>query len=70
VIDIGLPRMDGFLVARALRSQATEDGALLVALTGYSSEDIRERAREAGFDRYFVKPLDIDALLDVLVERA
>jgi signal transduction histidine kinase len=62
LLDIGLPGMDGYEVARRLRSQTNNGKPLLVALTGYGqAEDIR-RSLEAGFDHHFVKPADLAAL--------
>jgi signal transduction histidine kinase/ActR/RegA family two-component response regulator/CHASE3 domain sensor protein len=60
--DIGLPSMDGYEFARALRTQATPQPVLLVALTGYAASNDRSRAFDAGFDRHLAKPLDIDEL--------
>ena len=62
LLDIGLPHMDGYEVARRLRREVGLEGATLVALTGYGQEDDRERAGRAGFDHHFVKPLDLAAL--------
>jgi CheY-like chemotaxis protein len=66
VLDIGLPDMNGFDLAGALRS--LPGGALLrlVALTGYGREQDKGAARAAGFDAFFAKPADIPALLDAL----
>ena len=66
ILDIGLPDVDGFQLARELRSR--QDGARLnlIALTGYGQQHDRERAREAGFDHYFVKPVDPEKLQAVL----
>ncbi len=58
--DIGLPGMNGYEVARALR--ASGEDAMLVALTGYASPDDQRRAREAGFDHHVAKPADLDEL--------
>lgn len=65
LLDIGLPRMDGYQVARELRHRPESDGVLLVALTGYGSEEDRRRSREAGFDEHFVKPLSYEGLSDL-----
>jgi CheY-like chemotaxis protein len=61
LLDIGLPKMDDYEVARRLREQAGMGNTLLVALTGYGQED-RRRAEEAGFDAHLVKPADPAAL--------
>ncbi|MEZ0228801.1 MAG: PAS domain S-box protein [Planctomycetota bacterium] len=68
LLDIGLPKMDGFEVARELRR---EHGAklVLVALTGYGQEADRRRAREAGFDQLVVKPFDLNVITDILTRR-
>jgi DNA-binding response OmpR family regulator len=58
VLDIGLPGLDGFEVARRLRSRGDTSRALLIAVTGYGQREDRLRAAEAGFDYYFVKPTD------------
>jgi CheY-like chemotaxis protein/two-component sensor histidine kinase len=57
-VDIGMPKVHGYEVARQLRSLPSTAGALLVAVTGWGQEDDRKRAREAGFDRHLVKPVD------------
>jgi CheY-like chemotaxis protein len=67
-LDIGLPGMDGYEVARRLREQPSLDSAVLVALTGYGQDDGRRRAREAGFDAHLVKPADPEALHRLLAE--
>jgi PAS domain S-box-containing protein len=64
-LDIGLPRMDGYEVARLLRRQERKP-ALLVALTGYGRDEDRRRAEEAGFDAHLVKPADPAALQGLL----
>ena len=68
LIDVGLPRMDGYAVARALRAIPAYHQLRLVALTGYSREEDRRLAHESGFDAYLVKPVDPDALQSVLSE--
>jgi CheY-like chemotaxis protein len=67
LLDIGLPEMDGYTVARSRRAIPGRENALLVAITGYGRDEDRLRAREAGFDHHLVKSLDLDALETLLV---
>jgi PAS domain S-box-containing protein len=69
LLDIGLPGMDGYEVARRLKLEPSLHGICLVALTGYGSESDRQRSTEVGFDDHLVKPVEFDALLRAL-ERA
>jgi CheY-like chemotaxis protein len=62
LLDIGLPRLDGFEVARRLREEHAGKPMVLVALTGYGQERDRVRAREAGFDHHFLKPVRLEML--------
>ena len=62
VLDIGLPGMDGYEVARRLRAMTELGGASIVAVTGYGQDEDRRRAREAGFDQHLTKPVDPEAL--------
>jgi CheY-like chemotaxis protein len=62
LLDIGLPGMDGYELARRLRAQPATAHALLVAITGYGQDSDRQLASEAGFDRHLVKPIDLDTL--------
>jgi CheY-like chemotaxis protein len=64
--DIGLPGMDGYQVAAALRSDPQLAGARLVAITGYGQEEDRRRTREAGFEAHLTKPLDLAELQALL----
>jgi CheY-like chemotaxis protein len=66
VCDIGLADLDGFGVAEALRRDPSTAGTRLVALTGYSDEGTRQRARESGFDAFLTKPADPWALYEAL----
>ena len=66
LLDIGLPEMDGYEVARRIRQQAGRQGMRLVAVTGYGQEDDRLRARAAGFDDHLVKPVEMRMLTQVL----
>lgn len=67
LLDIGLPGMSGYDVARELRRSEQRHPLLLVAITGYGQETDRVRSREAGFDHHLVKPLE-PAMLEKLVE--
>jgi CheY-like chemotaxis protein len=69
LLDIGLPRMDGYEVARRLRAQLGLKEVLLVAVTGYGQEEDRRRVEQAGFDAYLVKPADLAALRNLLAVR-
>ena len=66
VLDIGLPLLDGYQVARRLREAPATRDSLLLALTGYGQAEDRERAVKAGFDHHFVKPADPGALLSCI----
>jgi CheY-like chemotaxis protein len=66
VLDLGMPRMDGFEAARRIRETPACKGALLVALTGWGQDSDRQRTREAGFDKHLVKPVDPAALSALL----
>jgi signal transduction histidine kinase/DNA-binding response OmpR family regulator len=66
LLDIGLPGMDGYEVARWFRQESGLSDVLLVALTGYGQEDDRRRAREAGFDLHLTKPVEPPELQRVL----
>ncbi|HEX2542901.1 MAG TPA: ATP-binding protein [Caldimonas sp.] len=65
IVDIGLPLLDGFGVVEALRRLRGE-GLPIIAISGYSSPQIRARAERAGFSDYFVKPIDLPLLLERL----
>jgi two-component system, OmpR family, response regulator len=62
VLDIGLPGMDGFEVARELRKRDATRHVLMLAMTGYGSDADRQDALAAGFDHHLTKPVSIDAL--------
>ena len=65
VLDIGLPGLDGYEVARRLRAAPRSERPAGVALTGYGQEEDRLQAKAAGFDHHFVKPVDLDVLQDL-----
>ncbi len=66
LLDIGLPGMDGYDVARELRAMPQTEGALLIAVTGYGHEDDRERSQAAGIDHHLIKPVDRATLAELL----
>jgi signal transduction histidine kinase/ActR/RegA family two-component response regulator len=70
ILDIGLPDIDGFSLARALRAKARTRHATLIALSGYGQDVDRAMALDAGFDQYFVKPVDVDRLAAALAKLA
>jgi len=65
-LDIGRPRMDGYEVARRIRSNTEFREVLLIALTGWGQEQDRRRTAEAGFDHHLVKPAAIDEIVALL----
>jgi|HubBroStandDraft_1064217.scaffolds.fasta_scaffold04706_3 two-component system CheB/CheR fusion protein len=65
-LDIGLPEMDGYEIARRLRADPAVKQAHLIALTGYGQEHDRERTRKAGFCAHLVKPADIETVNQIL----
>lgn len=67
LLDIGMPGMDGYEVARRIRSEAVHQPQLLIALTGWGQPEDLRRSREAGFDHHINKPVDI-AILKTLLE--
>ncbi len=70
LVDLGLPVMDGFELARQLRSNDELKSIRLVAVTGYGQEQDRHRTRAAGFDAHLVKPVDIEAVSGLIVTLA
>jgi signal transduction histidine kinase/CheY-like chemotaxis protein len=69
-LDIGMPGMSGYDLARELRAARGTAATVLVAITGFSQPADRERAREAGFDDYYVKPVEISRLKGILEGRS
>jgi DNA-binding response OmpR family regulator len=65
LVDIGLPSLDGYGVARAVRSRARHP-VVLVAMTGYGSQGDADRGAQAGFDAYMVKPVDAMILTELI----
>ncbi len=66
LLDIGLPGMDGYEVARRIRQTELNRNLLLVAVTGYGQDDDRRKSFDAGFNHHLVKPLDLDQLEAIL----
>ncbi len=66
ISDIGMPNSNGYELAQQLRQQASLDGVILVALTGYGQESDRQKAKQAGFDFHLVKPVSVEALEELL----
>jgi CheY-like chemotaxis protein len=68
LLDVGLPDLSGYEVARQLRELPDMTGLLIVALTGYGQESDQQRARAAGFDHHLTKPVEPATLLALLAE--
>jgi CheY-like chemotaxis protein len=67
VLDLGLPKLSGLDVARRVRAQPGWGGrVLLIALSGWGQDEDREKTREAGFDHHFVKPVDVEDMVQAL----
>jgi len=69
-IDVGLPNLDGYEVARQIRSTPAGREMFLIALTGYGQPNDRRQAQEAGFDAHLVKPVDFDRLSQIIAAAA
>jgi CheY-like chemotaxis protein len=67
LLDIGLPQMDGYEIARRLRTMQSDSRSTLIAATGYGQESDLEKAKEAGFDHHLIKPIDANALRTISV---
>ena len=68
MLDIGLPGVDGYALARTLRERREMQGALLIAVTGYGQDADKQKARDAGFGHHLTKPVDV-AKLEALLRR-
>jgi DNA-binding response OmpR family regulator len=66
LLDIELPGLNGYEVAKRLRGKLWDDSVTLVAITGWGRDQDKQAAIEAGFDHHFIKPMDIDALTTLL----
>jgi CheY-like chemotaxis protein len=68
LLDIGLPKLNGYEACRCIRAQPGGEGLLMIAQTGWGQSEDRQRTREAGFDHHLVKPLDPKALRKLIAE--
>jgi DNA-binding response OmpR family regulator len=68
VLDVGMPGVDGYEVARQLRKEQSGERMLLIAVTGHGTEDDRDRSREVGFDHHLLKPVNLKNLIALLTE--
>jgi CheY-like chemotaxis protein len=68
IVDIDMPKLNGYQVARVLKGRAWAHETLLIAMTGWAQETDRERGRQAGFHAHLLKPVRLDALQGVLTE--
>jgi len=66
LLDIGLPEMDGFEVAKRIREQPFLKNVVLVAMTGYGQDTDRQRSQEVGFNAHLVKPADFGKVQQIL----
>jgi CheY-like chemotaxis protein len=66
LLDIGMPKLNGYDAARKIRSYAWGKDIVLIALTGWAQEEDRRRTREAGFDGHLVKPVNYGQLTELL----
>jgi CheY-like chemotaxis protein/two-component sensor histidine kinase len=66
LLDLGMPKLDGYEAARSIRQQSWGQKMKLVALTGWGQQEDKRRSREAGFDAHLVKPIDFDALEELV----
>jgi PAS domain S-box-containing protein len=69
LLDIGLPKLNGYEAARRIREQSWGKNMVLVALTGWGQEEDRRKSKDAGFDHHMVKPVDYEALMTLLVSQ-
>jgi CheY-like chemotaxis protein len=69
LLDIGLPKLNGYDVARLIRQEPWGSNPILVAITGWGQTEDRDLSREAGFDHHLVKPVDHDQLLKLIQKR-
>ena len=68
LLDIGMPRLDGYEAARRIREECRDERLVLIAITGWGHDENRAKTREAGFDHHLVKPVEPAALTKLLAE--
>lgn len=68
LLDLGLPKVNGYDAARRIRSEPWGRDCVLIAVTGWGQDDDRRRTRDAGFDEHLVKPVDFETLTRLLAE--
>jgi CheY-like chemotaxis protein len=68
LLDIGMPKVDGYHACHRIREESGGKEMFLVALTGWGQDEDRRRAEEAGFNHHMVKPVEVDALLTLLAK--
>ena len=68
ILDLALPTMDGFEIARRIRRERGHDELRLIAVTGYGQDDDRRSTRDAGFDYHVTKPPDLEVLLSLIAD--
>jgi DNA-binding response OmpR family regulator len=68
LLDLGLPKLNGYEVARQIRGLAGGQAMLLIAVTGWGQDEARRRSREAGFDHHLTKPVELPLLMRLLTE--
>ena len=69
LLDIGLPKLNGYDVARQIRPEPWGSTPMLVAITGWGQAEDKDLSREAGFDHHLVKPVETDKLLSLIQKR-
>jgi len=68
LLDLGLPDLDGYEVARRIRALPCGGKLLLVAISGWGRDEDREQSKHAGFDHHLIKPVDPDVLIQIVRE--
>jgi CheY-like chemotaxis protein len=68
LLDIGLPKLNGYDTARAIRQEPWGQNMVLIAVTGWGNDEDRRKSEDAGFDRHLVKPVDPQSLMRLLSE--